>query len=101
MRMLSSRNSGNPTSCTQPREPVTSRPPASTSAPAPQATSAPNAVAARAISTDTSTLPATTRLRRGSWVNVVSTVRCVHSVVRVRTATTGSSVASTKDGKST
>ena len=66
----------------------------------PSATSAPNTAATSAIAADTATFAPITRARRGSWVNVVSTVRCVHSLVSVRIDTTGNRVVKAIDAKS-
>ena len=49
----------------------------------------------RARARPLSTLAATTRCRRGSWVKVTSTDRCPHSLVRVMIDTSGSSRART------
>ena len=53
-------------------------------------TSPPNTAAPAASSSETVILAVMTRIRRGSWVNVVRAVRWLHSLVSVRIDTTGS-----------
>ena len=57
-------------------------------------TSPPNTAPPTASSSDTAIFALMTRVRRGSWVKVVRTVRWLHSLVNVRIDTTGSRMVS-------
>ena len=64
--------------------------PEAAASPRPAAVTTPPKTAPLPPSTrETATLAFTTRMRRGSWVNVVITLRWLHSPVNSRIATTG------------